>query len=308
MLNKLLLTISVLFSTAYMNAFAGVPVPPGTGFETESNNVFAERNIFNSGTTLVQGELEPAVLLGNVYEFLDNFLEPGRVLNFETPSGDFDPGTSFFAYTDNFISGVDTVLGSFDSSNTVLAAINDDGGPMSDNFGSGLTVTVNNQGFLHLQVSGIGETGVAGDPGFLGNHNRQGSFDLIVTSDKSVGDVDFLSFAGLNPGDNFFAEIVAADFDTALGVFDESGNLIEFDDDGGNGLLSLLTGVVPESGVVNLAVSGYPDEVAFLGAHFEDGLYELAFDSSPVPLPPAALLFASGLIGLLVSRRKLAAS
>ncbi len=54
------------------------------------------------------------------------------------------------------------------------------------------------------------------------------------------GDVDYFAFEGLIPGLNYVAEVVGGPVDTILGLFDETGALIDVDDDSGSGVLSTL--------------------------------------------------------------------
>jgi hypothetical protein len=108
------------------------------------------------------------------------------------------------------------------------------------------------------------------------------------------GDVDFFTFSNLKPGSNFLAEMVKGKFDTFLGWYDDSGNLLLSDDDDGDGLLSLLEGIVPSSGKLNFAVSAFPD-FNFDGSHVVNGKnnkYKLAVTGqfvTSVPEPTGAL-------------------
>lgn len=92
----------------------------------------------------------------------------------------------------------------------------------------------------------------------------------------SGGDVDFYTFTGLDPGAGFSAEVTQefSDLDSVLGWFDENGLVIETDDDDGEGTLSLIEGIVPASGELTFAVSGY-DDFDFLGQHDWNANYSL---------------------------------
>ena len=63
------------------------------------------------------------------------------------------------------------------------------------------------------------------------------------------------------PGAVFDAEIVDAEFDTVMGRFDDSGTLIDFNDDQGGPEfpLSRLMGDVPPNGQIHLAISSFED-------------------------------------------------
>ncbi len=121
--------------------------------------------------------------------------------------------------------------------------------------------------------------GVAGD-GFQGAHGLGFGYSLFA----EVPDADYLTFVGQVPGSSFFAEISTADFDPFLGWFDDGGELVNGDDDGGNGNLARIVGIVPDDGEVNLAVTGTGD-AAFNGNHGETGAYELSFATTSAFFP-----------------------
>lgn len=116
----------------------------------------------------------------------------------------------------------------------------------------------------------------------------EGALYDVQINNAIPNDVDFFRFVGLTPGEDFTAETLqAADayIDTALGLFDESGNLIDSDDDSGEFNYSKLSGTVPASGEVVLAVTGYQDDGLFEGYHPFMGAYELALTLGGVAVP-----------------------
>ncbi len=136
------------------------------------------------------------------------------------------------------------------------------------------------------------------------------SFDVYIDNVSpfvpGLDPVDFISFTGLVPGDQFQAEIISGDFDTVLGWFDASGDLIDFDDDiNRDSLLSRLFGVVPDGGELIFAISGFPDagedRLPFDGRHGEIGGYELELTMNPEPA--TLMLLALGLPALLKRRK-----
>lgn len=259
--------------------------------ETEGNNDFASRNIFAPGTFVVDGELTPLYDLSSLtpdFSYQDT-LSANQTLSF-SESG-LSSGTPFFAAIDNTASGVDTLLGVFDESNFLLD-YNDDGSPLGNELGSIIGNQVNNDGSINLKVTGFN------DSNFDGSHTLAGDFALnIYLGFDAIGEVDYLSFTGLTPGAQMKAEITSADFDTTLGLFDDTGNLIASDDDGGQDTLSLLIATVSSNGVLNFAVSGYPDFDFASGSNNQFGQYQLTLTA--VPLPAAVWLFGSGLLGLM---------
>ncbi len=106
--------------------------------------------------------------------------------------------------------------------------------------------------------------------------------------------MDFWEFT-LEASTEFTAEIIAAEFDPVIGWFDNAGELIIYDDNGGEGLLSMITGIVPENGLVIIGVTGYPD-FDFEGNHSQSGEYTLRV----VPEPSTLILLGMGALGLLV--------
>lgn len=114
---------------------------------------------------------------------------------------------------------------------------------------------------------------------FDANAAWDGAFYDININNAFPNDVDFFVFSGLTPGEPFTAETLEVPgtdlIDTVLGLFDDFGNLIASDDDGGEFNYSKLAGTVPASGEVTLAVSGFGDIDFFEGLHPFLGEYEL---------------------------------
>lgn len=207
---------------------------------------------------------------------------------------DLPPSEPFIVWIDNVASGVDTILGMFDE-NGNLVDFNDDGSPFGNGLGSAITGFVNADGTLDLRVTGFPDFNFDGDyandaGGFPGapmpfeptGHGASGDYDLYVALgvDSIQGDVDFVSFPGLEPGREFIAEVTLANFDPILGWYDDDGTLIIVDDDGGDTVLPRIVGTVPDSGVVNIAVSAF-DDFEFQGNHaaFSDYVLKLEVDS-----------------------------
>lgn len=115
-----------------------------------------------------------------------------------------------------------------------------------------------------------------------------GTYDVEIDNTVgSNGDVDFFTFTELTPGDLFTAEVLDPDqfsLDSILGWFDETGELIDSNDDiSFSDLRSQLSGTVPASGEVTLAVTGHPDS-DFIGDHAEEWNYELVLSIEDGPL------------------------
>ncbi|AEG02355.1 VPLPA-CTERM sorting domain-containing protein [Methylomonas methanica] len=273
--------------------------------ETENNDDFTSRNILAPGILSVEGQLAPGVDLSSLqpnFSF-QTALTPDQVIS-QTITGQV-VSTPFFAAIDNSTSGVDTILGVFDQTNTLIS-LNDDGSPLGNGLASAIGGQVNNDGTIKLQVTGFPNETFSTEPG---SHSESGAFDLNVylgigsLADLGYGDVDYFSFTGLTPDTAYKAEITSAEFDTTLGLFDANGNLILSDDDGGLGSLSSLTTMVDSTGTINLAVSGFGDFEFLFGSHIQSGQYQLTLTA--VPLPASVWFLGSGLAALLgLSKRK----
>lgn len=120
------------------------------------------------------------------------------------------------------------------------------------------------------------------------------SFTGQITQDTpNLGSVDFYNFNNLTPGQVLTASIIQGDIDSVIGLFDEEGNLLKVDDDGGLGSLSRMSDiVVPENGELNLAVAGYPD-FEFVGRQLEDGDYVLSLQHQ---VPEPMTILGTGLV------------
>ncbi len=81
------------------------------------------------------------------------------------------------------------------------------------------------------------------------------------------------------------------------GILDDNGDLITYDNDSGEGLLSRITGTVPSSGSVIICVTGY-DDFGFMGSHSQSGTYTLEV----IPEPCSLVLLTLG--GLMLIRRR----
>ena len=273
--------------------------------ETEGNDTFATRNSFAGGTTTVDGTLELPPKEDADFTFSDTLGLSG--VNSHSV-GSQSVGATFLAEIDNLITDPDgdpdpdTVLGRFGTDMMggfgSLITVDDDSSRFGDGFASGLAGSVNSDGTINLKVSGFF------DFDFDGGHFESGSYDLFIFT-TSIGDVDFLSFTGLTPGDVFEAQITAGTFDTVLGLFDDTGAFIRYDDDGGVGTFSKLTDTVDSSGNVHLAVSAF-DDSGFDGTHLIEGRYTQSFnaESSGIPEPATLAIFGIGLAGLGFMRRR----
>ncbi|WP_196520608.1 hypothetical protein [Nostoc sp. WHI] len=94
---------------------------------------------------------------------------------------------------------------------------------------------------------------------------------------------DFYTFSGFDIGNLFNVEVNSQSFDPLLGQLDNFGNILAINDDqSDNNVQPILTGRIPATGNLNLAVSGLRD-INLIGDHFESGSYTLSLKTFPFP-------------------------
>lgn len=247
----------------------------------EPNDVFAEATVLPAGTLTVADELTsppaPDTLLGARGLFGDIT----QVDDDSSPEGDgrasalygvpTNSGTVSFAisgFGDDAFVGNHNEFGGYEANVVVYDFFGD---PVDDFF-----------------VDSVLEPGVVDAYEFSDFNYLNGSYDVVINNTANSGaDVDFFTFTGLAPGVDFTAETFDPDLsgvDTYLGWFSLSGALLEEDDDGGEDVLSQISGVVPANGTLTFAVTGYPDQ-GFEGNHSESGGYELRIDLPSATVP-----------------------
>lgn len=193
------------------------------------------------------------------------------------------PGTPFVAVLDNAPPGTtgprpDVTLGWLEQPFPGFPIdTDDDSSPLGDGLASTLSGFVDGAGEIHLGVSGFPDFDF---DGFVDDGGCDGE---ICPGEQ--GDVDFVTFTGLNPGEFFFATATSESFtNTLLGVFDDEGTPLAANDDfifDSEIQQSALGGIVPASGNLNFAVTGSGDN-GFFGFHFEQGNYTLSVQTAPL--------------------------
>ncbi|QSJ20294.1 hypothetical protein JYQ62_17265 [Nostoc sp. UHCC 0702] len=108
------------------------------------------------------------------------------------------------------------------------------------------------------------------------------------------GKVDFYNFSSFAPGNLFTVEVNSQSFDPLLGQLDNFGNILTINDDqSDSNVLPILTGQIPTSGSLNLAVSGLRD-IYLRGDHFESGSYTLLLQTFAFPSSSANATLVNG--------------
>jgi hypothetical protein len=121
------------------------------------------------------------------------------------------------------------------------------------------------------------------------NNNSFATTKTLPPGVSSVDDqlksesVDFYKFSSFDPGNLFTVEVNSQSFDPLLGRLNDFSKILEINDDqSDNSVLPVLTGEIPASGNLNLAVSGLRD-INLIGDHFESGLYTLSLKTFLFP-------------------------
>jgi hypothetical protein len=195
---------------------------------------------------------------------------------------------------------------------------------MGNGFASGLDDVSVESGSIRFAITGFGDEGFVGDHTaegdyevFVDVHDMDGqpidSFSQVRTLAPGIvheylisdaawsgglynvnidnrhlpNDIDYFTFTGLVPGAEFAARTLNPSvpiLDTFMGWFDDAGMLIDSNDDYGVAKLSQITGVVPASGMLTLAVTGFGD-FGFEGLHSQAGGYDLLVELAITEIP-----------------------
>ncbi len=254
----------------------------------EPNDTFETRAILDPDITSVSNSLYPSIVGEGPDTTLGAFYAAGGLIQVDDDSSPLGDGTAsgLFDITVNSDGSIRLKVSGcadfdFDGNDDVYGDPHEQAGAYD------LHVRVYNSSHQQVDCAVLGDTLVAGavDARNLFGYPSDGTFDAYIdnTPGGAEDPIDFMTFTGLPVGEAFEAEITSAGFDTMLGWFDDSGALIDYDDDGGEGeLLSMISGEVPVGGALNLAATGYPDST-FDGFHAQEGDYTLAVRILPIP-------------------------
>ncbi len=237
----------------------------------EPNESFAAATILPVGVRSVSDELTV------------EYVYPDTYLGIRSPLGEIvlvDDDNSILG--DGFASGLNGVSIETDSIEFAVTGFGDGGFTGAhqesgqyevfiDVFDSSSTL-INSFSEVSTLAPGVVDEFDYSDPTWLG-----GTFNVNVNNINGHNDIDFFTFTGLDPGAAFAARtshIESSTVDTVLGLFDDTGTLVTSDDDGGGEKLSLIEGIVPPSGSLTLAVTGFGD-LDFQGYHSRTGAYGL---------------------------------
>ena len=265
---------------------AGVLLASIARADFEPNDSFATRAILDPGVMSVSDSLRPSVAGEGPDTTLGAFDASNSVIEVDDDSSPLGDGTAsgLFDVSVNSDGSVRLKVSGyadfdFDGNDDVFGTPHPEAGEYD------LHVHVYDASHQQVDYMILSDVLVAGaaDSFNLTGYASNGYYDAYVdNTPSSVEDpMDFMTFTALPAGYLFVAEITSADFDTLLGWFDDGGGLIERDGEGQ--FLAEIMGGVPDSGMLNLAVTGYPD-VWFEGFHAGEGNYALELSVMP-PLP-----------------------
>ncbi|NEP76356.1 MAG: hypothetical protein F6K29_33380 [Okeania sp. SIO2G5] len=118
---------------------------------------------------------------------------------------------------------------------------------------------------------------LSGDP-----HYAEGDYTLsLITGEIDIrGDIDFFTLSDLTPGDIFTVSAFLTEYGVHLAWFADNGTMVSTSGYSDISYTEEISGLVPASGNVHIAVSGY-DDIYFDGSHTNPGEYLLKISTQP---------------------------
>ena len=254
--------------------------------DTAPNNSFNNSVIVEPGVTRIFGNLEPPTI-SNVDYTTSATIERGEVNSFTIPN--LPPSQPFFVWMDTENTSMSASLGLFDTSDNLVRTAYDVS--PTGNYAPAMHGTVPSSGTLRLKVTGSSDYNFDGAEEYyddLGNelpgdpHYAEGDYTLsLITGDTDIrGDVDFFTLSNLRPGDIFTVSAFLAEYGVRLAWFADNGAMVSASSYSDLSYTEAISGIVPASGNVHIAVSGY-DDIYFEGSHTNPGEYLLKIATQP---------------------------
>ena len=263
--------------------------------DTGPNDTFSDRVTVSSGANRIYGELTPVDLGVPDYK-VENVLEAGSVD--EVQLTDLPPGAAFFAWVTMENIDMDPIMGLFDDQGNLIRW-DDDSSPTAS-LAPAIRDTISEDGTLTLKVSGVGDDDFDGNQiYYYGDnwdsedsddssavtepHYQAGEYTLsVITNAVDIkGDVDFFTLSGLTPGHRFAVSESMSEGGVRLGWIAEDGTVASVSSYSDVTYCEQLEGIVPATGQLHIAVSGY-DDSSFEGQHTNSGEYVLRVDIQPL--------------------------
>ena len=286
---------TALIKLLLMSCCFAFPLPANAqiieSIDTKPNDTFTERVTISSDANRIYGALSPVDIPPGDY-VTENYLESGEVDEFSWTA--LPPGNSFFAWITMENSNMDPIMGLFDSEGELIF-FDDDSSPTSP-LAPAIRGTIADDGTLNLKVSGIGDDDFDGsEEYYYGNewdsdvtdessvisepHYQSGAYTLSVITDAIAlqGDVDVFTLSGLTPGNGFTIAETMSESGVRLGWLADDGSIVRSSNYSELTYREQLEGIVPATGQLHIAVSGYNDEL-FDGQHTSSGEYVLRVD------------------------------
>ena len=259
----------------------------GAMADFEPNDDFASRAILSPGVTTVSDSITAGVAGSGPDTTLAAFTAGWTLIEVDDDSSPLGDGlaSALQQVTVNSDGTIRLKVSGYPDLDPMDGNDDDWGTPHLESGPFDLSVTVFDSGDVQIGSHDVSASLVAGavyTVGTISGYGASDYFNAVIDNTPSVLDdvMDFMTFTSLAAGEHFEATVTAGSFDSLLGWFDNSGVLIEYDDDGGAGFLPNISGTVPGDGQLNLAVTGYAD-VLFQGDHAQSGDYTLS-----IVLPP----------------------
>lgn len=287
----------------FLGTIGGMVMPLSVTAQTiesidiKPNDTFADRVIIHSETTRIYGALTPINIPQADY-VLEGYLEAGAVDEFTWT--DLTPGHSFFAWVtleQPNVANVDPIMGLFGPDGEVLQ-VDDDSSPTAV-LAPAILGAIADNGSLSLKVSGLGDEDFDGfeeyyygtdwenedpDESFVETqpHYQFGAYTLSVISNTALkGDVDFFTVRGLPPNHSVTITSSMSEGNIRLGWIAADGTVVRSSTYSNTSYQEEVTGIIPLSGDIHIAVSGYDDNT-FSGQHFAAGEYVLRVEVEPL--------------------------
>ncbi|MEM9218434.1 MAG: hypothetical protein AAGD25_29345 [Cyanobacteria bacterium P01_F01_bin.150] len=119
---------------------------------------------------------------------------------------------------------------------------------------------------------------VPGEP-----HYAEGdyTFSLLTGRTDIKGDIDFFTLTNMTPGDIFSVSAFLSEYGVRLAWFADDGTIVSASNYSDLTYTETVSGIVPSSGNIHIAVSGY-DDYEFTGSHSNPGEYLLKVSTRSV--------------------------
>lgn len=282
---------AAIFSTIALGCSLSLPLSASAqtlqNIDTAPNDSFNESVTIDPGVTRIFGNLE-APTIPDVDYTIEETIERGEVNSFTVSN--LPPSTPFFAWMDIETSSMGASLGLFDASDTLMRTAYDVS--PTGNYAPAMRGTVPTSGTLRFKVTGASDYNFDGSEEYyddLGNevpgepHYAEGDYTFsVVTGDTDIqGDVDFFTLTNMTPGDIFSVSAFLSEYGVRLAWFADNGTMVGTSNYSDFTYTEAISGIVPSSGTVHIAVSGY-DDYEFTGNHSNPGEYLLKVSTQAV--------------------------